>query len=303
MGASARLGFALREDLSMQVRYSLYRQEVVIGDALRNCNNVGPTAANGFMPFNPTNPAVTPNCYSDGEASIPVKLELLGGPVLTSAVGYTLAYNTLDNNRDPTNGLLVEFKQDAAGLGGDVRYLRSTIDARMYYPVFADVVGVLRGQAGNITGLGGSYANGASVRMLDHFQMGPNLVRGFAPLGLGPRDINSPTQDALGGTMYWGASAELQTPFWFLPKEVGLKGAVYADVGSVWDYKGPQGFFAATGETLTPAQNNMIVRSSVGAALIWQSPFGPLRFDYAVPLSKGPNDRTQVFRFGGGTSF
>jgi outer membrane protein insertion porin family len=139
--------------------------------------------------------------------------------------------------------------------------------------------------------------------MLDHFQMGPNLVRGFAPLGIGPRDISSMTQDALGGTMYWGASAELQTPFWFLPKEVGLKGAVYADVGSLWDYRGPQGLFPATGETLNVAQNNMIVRSSVGVGLIWQSPFGPLRFDYAVPLSKGANDRTQVFRFGGGTTF
>ena len=37
--------------------------------------------------------------------------------------------------------------------------------------------------------------------------------------------------------------------------------------------------------------------------LIWQSPFGPLRFDYAVPLSKGKYDRTQEFRFGGGTTF
>ena len=68
--------------------------------------------------------------------------------------------------------------------------------------------------------------------MLDHFQMGPNLVRGFAPNGIGPRDINPfGTRDALGGTKYWGASAELQMPFWFLPKEVGLKGAVFADAG------------------------------------------------------------------------
>ena len=77
------------------------------------------------------------------------------------------------------------------------------------------------------------------LRMLDQFQMGPNLVRGFAPNGIGPRDINPfGTSDALGGTKYWGASAELQMPFWFLPKEVGLKGAVYADAGGLWDYKG-----------------------------------------------------------------
>ena len=46
-----------------------------------------------------------------------------------------------------------------------------------------------------------------------------------------------------------------------------------------------------------------IVRTSVGVGLIWQSPFGPLRFDYAVPLTKGQFDRVQQFKFGGGTSF
>jgi outer membrane protein insertion porin family len=46
-----------------------------------------------------------------------------------------------------------------------------------------------------------------------------------------------------------------------------------------------------------------VVRSSVGVGLIWQSPFGPLRFDYAVPITKGQYDRVQEFRFGGGTTF
>jgi outer membrane protein insertion porin family len=158
--------------------------------------------------------------------------------------------------------------------------------------------------------------------MLDHFQMGPNLVRGFAPNGIGPRDINPyGTQDAIGGTKYWGVSAELQMPFWFLPKEVGLKGAVYADAGGLYDYQGPTSW-AATGEVNTagckpPTQNppspgtclglqyddSKVVRTSVGVGLIWQSPFGPLRFDYAVPLTKGAYDRTQEFRFGGGTTF
>ena len=163
--------------------------------------------------------------------------------------------------------------------------------------------------------------------MLDHFQKGPNLVRGFAPNGIGPRDINSyGTQDALGGTKYWGASAELQMPFWFLPKEVGLKGAIYADAGGLYDYQGPT-TWAATGELTTPGlgnncvrptqyptpspgnctglvyDSNSIVRSSVGVGLIWASPFGPLRFDYAIPLTKSPYDRVQQFKFGGGTSF
>ena len=75
--------------------------------------------------------------------------------------------------------------------------------------------------------------------MLDDFKMGPNLVRGFQPAGIGPRDMTpGTTGDALGGTLYWGASVEVQYPFFFLPKDSGLRGAVFVDSGSVWDYKG-----------------------------------------------------------------
>ena len=75
--------------------------------------------------------------------------------------------------------------------------------------------------------------------MLDDFKMGPNLVRGFAPAGIGPRDITPGTaNDAIGGTNYWGASLEFQYPFYFLPKDSGFRGAVFVDAGSVWGYKG-----------------------------------------------------------------
>jgi outer membrane protein insertion porin family len=155
------------------------------------------------------------------------------------------------------------------------------------------------------------------LRMLDQFQMGPNLVRGFAPNGIGPRDLSfinyTGTGDALGGTKYWGASLELQMPFWFLPKEVGLKGAVYADAGSLWGYQGPTSW-AQTGEInglvngkycqcAMVYDDSNVVRTSVGVGLIWASPFGPLRFDYAVPITQGKYDVVQQFKFGGGTSF
>jgi outer membrane protein insertion porin family len=336
LGFSPRLGFALREDLSLQLRYSIYQQQISLPGYLANCNN---NPGNSLLAFNPSPAWVNANgaaaavalgatdtsgvglwCYSDGEASLPVRQELQSGKTLTSAIGYSLNYNTLDNNKNPTDGLLVDFKQDFAGVGGDVTYLKSQIDAKYYTPLVADIVGLIHVQSGILNGLG----NGG-LRMLDHFQMGPNLVRGFAPNGIGPRDINPfGTMDALGGTKYWGASAELQMPFWFLPREVGLKGAVYADAGGLYDYKGPT-TWTATGELTTPANSNCArpttvplspgtctglvydngntVRSSVGVGLIWASPFGPLRFDYAVPLTKGPFDRVQQFKFGGGTSF
>ena len=102
-------------------------------------------------------------------------------------------------------------------------------------------------------------------------------------------------------------------PFWFLPKEVGLKGAVYADAGSLRDYQGPTSW-AATGEVNglvngSPCKCAMVyddtnvIRTSVGVGIIWASPFGPLRFDYAIPITKGKYDIVQEFKFGGGTSF
>jgi outer membrane protein insertion porin family len=332
LGFSPRLGFALREDLSLQLRYSIYQQKISLPGNLANCNN------------DPTNPAFNPSpayanangipnggtingitdtsgtglwCYSDGEASLPVRKELASGQALTSSIGYSLNYNTLDNNKNPTDGLLIDWKQDFAGVGGDVTYLKSQIDAKYYSPLVADIVGLVHLQGGILNKVGNT-----ELRMLDHFQMGPNLVRGFAPNGIGPRDINPfGTGDALGGTKYWGASYELQMPFWFLPKEVGLKGAVYADAGGLFDYQGPTSW-AFTNEVnlpgCTPANpqalnagtctglqydKGNVIRSSVGIGLIWASPFGPLRFDYAVPLTKGTYDRVQQFKFGGGTSF
>lgn len=290
VGASTRLGFALREDLGVQLRYSIYRQEVSLPNQLNNCT---PTTA-------PSSPLFVPtgfNCYSDGEASLAIRKELANGPVLVSMLGYSIIHNSLDSNKSPTSGNMTEFKQDFAGVGGDVNFVRSTVDSRTYYEMIPDIIGVLRLQGGNISGWGGR-----DLRMLDHFQLGPTLVRGFAPSGIGPRDITVGTiQDSLGGTNYWGASLEFQVPFYFLPKDAGVRGAVYADAGSLWNYKGPT-TFAQTGEVLNVSDSN-IVRTSVGAGIIWDSPFGPLRFDYSFPLTKDPNDRVQQFRFGGGTKF
>ncbi|MBB1091240.1 outer membrane protein assembly factor BamA [Rhodopseudomonas palustris] len=331
LGISPRLGFALREDLSLQLRYSLYRQEITLPGYLNNCNNNQFLADGTANPlYNPTpqymnfianNPNGNPGlgCLADGEASLPVRIGLSNAAYWTSSIGYTLTYNTLDNTRNPTNGLLVDFRQDFAGLGGDVKFIKSAFDAKYYTPLVSEVVGIIRLQAGNLSSYGDNQ-----LRMLDHFQMGPNLVRGFAPNGIGPRDIGQYAfygygGDALGGTNYWGASVEMQMPFWFLPKEVGLKGAVYADAGSLFDYKGP------TSWTLTNEVNGAgcskatetsigscaglnyddtnLVRTSVGVGLIWASPFGPLRFDYAIPITKGKYDRVQEFKFGGGTTF
>jgi outer membrane protein insertion porin family len=331
-GGTLKWGLPLREELSLQLRYSAFEQKITLPSTLNSCNNINPDFVSTF----PTPAALaaggadyppgSASCFQFGQASLPIRIELAKGAYLTSLLGYGLAYSSLDNNKLPTSGVYVGFGQDFAGVGGDVSYLRTTVDMRAYYEIVSDLVSMLHLQAGDMIGLG----NGGQVRLLDDFKMGPNLVRGFQPAGIGPRDItpgingpNGSTGDALGGTMYWGASLELQYPFYFLPKDSGIRGAVFLDSGSVWGYKG-ETQNPATGEINglvtysgsgggVPGSFNCqcglqfvdtpAVRASAGASIIWDSPFGPLRFDFAYPLAKQSYDRTQFFSFGGGTKF
>jgi len=319
IGTNLRLGFALTEEIAFQPRYTFYQQKITLPDQFNNCQFSSNALINGGTGVNQGNEGGAGNtdttvnfpngCYADGEASLAVRKELAAGPVNVSLLGYTISYNTLDNNRNPTSGLYAELRQDFAGVGGDVKFIRTAGEVRNYYEVFADIIGVVKLQAGNVSSWGG-----ADLRMLDQFQMGPNLVRGFAPAGLGPRDLTpGTTNDPLGGSLYWGATLEAQTPLYFLPKDIGIKLAAFADAGNLWSYKGPT-FWNVTGETLQVGLDGAsLIRSSVGVGLLWDSPLGPLRFDLAYPLSKycaipttgGPEvcDRTQFFRFSGGTKF
>jgi outer membrane protein insertion porin family len=327
IGGTLKFGIPLREDFSVQLRYSLYTQSIQLPALYDDCDNFNPNNAfwtPAYLAAN--NIAPTPqNCLEYGQASLPIRVELGEGTTITSLVGYGLIYNTLDNNKDPTSGINLNFGQDFAGLGGNSDFMRTSVDFRSYYEPVSDLVSIIHLQAGNILGLGGQ-----SVSMLNDFKMGPNLVRGFAPAGIGPRDVTNlefgyGTGDALGGTMYWGASLEMQYPLYFLPKDSGFRGAVFIDSGSEWGYQGETSS-PATGEINGPVngivcappmppgavkgggcamlyEDDATPRVSAGASLIWNSPFGPLRFDFAYPIMHQWYDRTQFFQFGGGTHF
>jgi outer membrane protein insertion porin family len=344
-GGTLRLGVPITEELSFSPRYSIFRQDV----SVRN---------NSSQPFNdctfPVLPWTTPgfngipasffyNCLTNGEASLAIKEAQ--GPFLTSQFGYTLGYNSLDNIKNPTGGVFAELRQDAAGAGGDARYLRTTGDLRFYHEIYDQFVGLIHLQGGDLQPFGGYQ-----LRIIDNFNLGPSLVRGFAPFGIGPRDTTlgpfgtDSEGNPLGGTKYWGASAEVQFPIFGLPRDLGLKGAVFFDAGSLFGFNGRTVFpftalqaqevpFAeATGAlapgtvcipALTPVgtgnqfpalnftQSNCIkvggdsgtVRTSAGGSIIWASPLGPIRFDFAKAITKSSADQTQFFRFTGGTTF
>ena len=257
------------------------------------------------------------NCLTNGEASIAIKESAAQGAITTSLVGYSLIWDNLDNRKSPTTGLYANAHQDVAGLGGQSQFVRETFDGRFYYPVTDDLVTMLRVQGGQITGLGGESGN---LPIIDNFNLGPTLVRGFAPGGLGPRDITDPNNistNALGGTTYFGGTAELQFPLFGLPKELGLKGALFADAGTLYGFSDKTDFSGLLGYSYCPAAGSIpitqpsclrvdderMIRSSLGVSVLWASPIGPLRFDLAYPVLKGKYDQTQYFNFSGGATF
>src|SRR6478736_415555 len=156
LGAATRAGFALSEELSFQARYNIYSQKITLPFQYNDCQFSPNALIQGGPGVTPDREAALPGggCYANGEASLAVRKELAAGAVLVSMLGYTVAYNTLDNNRNPTAGIYAELKQDFAGIGGDVNFIRTTVDTRSYYEMFSDVVAVLHLQGGHIAGWG-----------------------------------------------------------------------------------------------------------------------------------------------------
>ena len=309
-GGTLRLGIPLTEQFTVSGRYSLYASKVQIPNTLTqpydDCNTDGTSNIGAITgTFGPTN-----SCLTNGEASLAVKQ--LQGTTITSLAGYTLAYNNLDDPKNPSNGYYGELKQDIAGLGGNSHFVKTTGQVRYYHELYDDFVGFVKLQGGNVFGYGDK-----ELRLVDNFNLGPDLVRGFAPSGIGPRDITDPNNtstNGLGGTNYFGGTAEVQFPLFGTPKELGLKGALFSDAGTLFGYSGNTDFNGHTGpcvaSTTTQVQcitlgntTKPVIRSSVGASLIWASPLGPIRFDYAFVLSKADYDVKQAFRFSGGAAF
>jgi outer membrane protein insertion porin family len=264
-GATMQFGTPLTEQIGVQYRYSIYNQNVTI---------------------DPASLVAAP--------SLPIQQAALAGPQWVSSIGDTVTYSTLDNNKTPTDGIKSQLTQDLAGLGGDVKFLRTTEDVRYYHPLSDDVVSLVRGQGGYITGWGGQQ-----VPLMNSFFGGPTMVRGFAPYGFGPRDLTpGTTMDNVGGSMYWATTAELQSAIPGVPQEYGLRASAFVDAGSVFHYGGPT-IFPGSAQSLQVANSN-VVRSSVGVGLTWASPFGALTVNYAVPLSKAAYDVVQPLSFGAG---
>ena len=133
-------------------------------------------------------------------------------------------------------------------------------------------------------------SSGADTRLVDRFT-GNGKVRGFDANGYGPRDLAVVNSDALGGNYYTAARVEAEFPLG-LPEEYGITGGLFADIGSVWGLDSPGAI-----------DDSMHLRSSVGVSIFWNSALGPLRLNFAKPISKESYDKQQTFDLTVSTKF
>jgi outer membrane protein insertion porin family len=273
VGAGLRLGFPLSLNARGSLRYTLRNDDVQIDQSFCDPSNL----------------------------LVSVSLCDQRGSFLTSLMGY--GYN-LDRRNDainPTRGWYFEVNQDFAGLGGDVKYVRTEADGAWYHGFNKTFILSLIGAGGVVQGWGGDH-----VRINDRFFRGGNNFRGFQIAGIGPRDLNLGRNDALGGKVYILGTAELTVPT-FLPEQYGIKAAIFTDVGTagLLDAFDKKSVDTSTGLAIVDPniKDDLALRATAGLSISWKSPMGPLKFDLSQILAKAPYDRTELFRFSTATRF
>jgi len=269
-GGTIRFGLPITDNISTQLAYNLSQEKYELSD---ECDPDG-----DGLPL--------PTC----NVSQAIVDGVDASPWIKSSVSGTLVYNTIDDMKNPHGGIYANFTTEVAGLGGDAKFVKFTGRASYYQTLSEelDIVGLVSAGGGHIQGFGDD-----GLRVFDHFKNNDRMIRGFKYNGIGPIDTDG--DDHLGGTTYFNASAEAQFPIPVVPESFGLRGAVFADAATLYGSK-VEGVPTIVGTDMT-------WRASVGIGLLWASPFGPLRIDYAVPVQKEDTDDTQEFNFGISTRF
>lgn len=221
------------------------------------------------------------------------------GSFLTSSIGYTLNFDVRDDRLKPTTGYQMVLSQDVAGLGGNVKYLRSRLNYDWYTPIpyLREWVFNISVEAGHIFGLG------EDVRINERFFLGGSRLRGFQQAGVGPRITrgDSLVGDALGGNTFLAGSAEVFIPLGAV-EEFGISASAFVDFGTLYGVDGDFAGQVSAGQTIL-IRGTGSLRMSAGIGFSWKSPFGPIRFDFARAIKKEDFDETEFFQFNVGTRF
>ncbi|MEL7112263.1 MAG: BamA/TamA family outer membrane protein, partial [Pseudomonadota bacterium] len=247
---------------------------------------------------------------------------------LTSLIGYSFNWDRRNDPIAPTGGFDFSISQDIAGLGGDVQYIRTEATGATYRGIFPGVRASVRVSGGAIEPIG----DDDSILINNRFFRGGRSFRGFDVAGIGPRQVFTLADDegnildvkpgrALGGKVYYQATGELTVPN-YLPEEYGIRTKLFVEAGGLGilddeDITVPIfgqtqiGAFANVGFNGFPVGTPIVsqikdglgLRASAGLSVGWDSPFGPIQFDFSQILRKEEYDRTETFRFSTSTRF
>ena len=210
--------------------------------------------------------------------------EINAGEQFASSIGYTYRYDTRSSGLDPNAGILLEFSQDFAGLGGDSEYIRTVGKIVGQRRVFNEEITLRATLEGGLL----AWSSGTN-RTIDRFFVGPNILRGFEPGGIGPRDRSgSGDPDPLGGNIYVAARFDMEFPLG-LPEEIGLRGGIFYDIGNLYNLDDVD----LTGGDVVGEGGSF--RHVIGFSLFWDTAIGPLRFNFSNALRKEDFDEEQSF--------
>jgi outer membrane protein insertion porin family len=217
------------------------------------------------------------------------------GRYTASSVGYTYTYDTRDDPLKPTKGWNFAVSQDVAGLGGDLKYLRSVSGVEYYHPFFFGLVAEAAFNAGYISGFGGE-----GIPINERFFKGGPSFRGFQIAGMGPRDIGTDPSAALGGQLFAIGTYQVRLPA-ILPEDYGVNLSLFSDFGTLGIVRGLQKTCNLIAHSCV--KDDLTLRQTVGVAVNWRSPFGPVEIDLGYPVLKQSYDKPQAIRLSAGTNF
>ena len=208
-----------------------------------------------------------------------IDAEAARGTQQSSSIGYTYQYDSRVGGLNPDAGVLFEFGQDF-GLGGDIEFIRTTAKAVAQRKILQGEVTLRATVEGGMI-----HAPNNDTRIHNRFALNSSQFRGFEPLGIGPRDQTGTANDGLGGKYFAVARFDAEFPIG-LPEEYGISGGVFYDIGSLWD---------TDGSLTNVVGNDFSLRQTIGVSLFWDTPIGPLRFNFSRALQKEAFDQEQNF--------
>ncbi len=242
-----------------------------------------PVSENGRLSLRYTAEQIDLLARDPAENGLTVGGDIAADAQISSAIGYEYTYDTRRSGLDPTAGVLFQFSQDFAGLGGDSKYIKTVAKVTGEKRVFNEDV-TLRA-----TLEGGALAwQEGTNRVVDRFLLGPSIIRGFEPGGIGPRDTSGTSNDPLGGNLYVAARFEAEFPLG-LPEEYGISGGVFYDVANLWNLDNVN----LNGGNVQGEAGSF--RHVVGVSLFWTTPVGPLQFNFSKALKSEDFDEEQSF--------